>query len=458
VAQYQGENPLYAHGPIRVAEDHHHFEYADGTPFFWLGDTWWGGLVKRFRWPEDFQELALDRATKGFSVIQICAAFPPIMDPFDPRAECDGGYPWDPGFTTMRPEYFDMADLRIRYLVDQGLVPCVFGGWGFNLLTMGVEKTKSHWRYLIARWGAYPVVWSLAGEGDLPWYLNDKKEEEAQRLREGWSQVARYVRATDPYRRPLTTHPHPSFSKATAREAISDDTLLDFDMLQTGHFMCDLTDLRGAGTIPFVVDTIRKAAGNTKPKMPVLNGEPTYEGVFGAGAADYQRFQFWYNILSGASAGFTYGAAGIWEFNTEDVQAGLAPNGINWGTTPWNVAYKHPGSAQVGRFRKLLLHYQWWLMEPHQEWLEPHWDGEYVPRPFAGGIPGRLRIVYWPPMRKPPLVKQLEQGVTYRGLLCDPITGAEHDLGSVKGDAEGDFQPPVPPIMQDWLLILEVKE
>ena len=33
-------NPLFRHGPIRVASDHRHFEHADGTPFFWLGDTW----------------------------------------------------------------------------------------------------------------------------------------------------------------------------------------------------------------------------------------------------------------------------------------------------------------------------------------------------------------------------------------------------------------------------------
>ena len=40
-------NPLFLHGPIRVAADQRHFEHADGTPFLWLGDTWWKGLCKR---------------------------------------------------------------------------------------------------------------------------------------------------------------------------------------------------------------------------------------------------------------------------------------------------------------------------------------------------------------------------------------------------------------------------
>jgi hypothetical protein len=29
------------HGPLRVTPNHHYLEYADGTPFFYLGDTAW---------------------------------------------------------------------------------------------------------------------------------------------------------------------------------------------------------------------------------------------------------------------------------------------------------------------------------------------------------------------------------------------------------------------------------
>jgi hypothetical protein len=73
VGAYDGQNPLYRHGPIRVAADHRHFEHVDGTPFFWLGDTWWMGLCKRLRWPNDFQTLAADRLVKGFTLVQIIA-------------------------------------------------------------------------------------------------------------------------------------------------------------------------------------------------------------------------------------------------------------------------------------------------------------------------------------------------------------------------------------------------
>ena len=36
VEQYAGANAHYKHGPLRVNSDRRHFEYADGTPFFWL--------------------------------------------------------------------------------------------------------------------------------------------------------------------------------------------------------------------------------------------------------------------------------------------------------------------------------------------------------------------------------------------------------------------------------------
>ncbi|MCH5376216.1 MAG: DUF4038 domain-containing protein, partial [Planctomycetes bacterium] len=33
--------PWEIHGPLKVSPDGHSLQYADGTPFFWLGDTAW---------------------------------------------------------------------------------------------------------------------------------------------------------------------------------------------------------------------------------------------------------------------------------------------------------------------------------------------------------------------------------------------------------------------------------
>ncbi|HEV2274215.1 MAG TPA: DUF5060 domain-containing protein, partial [Acidobacteriaceae bacterium] len=167
VAPYTGVNPHYKHGVLQAAEDKRHFQHADGTPFFWLGDTWWMGLCKRLNWPDGFETLAADRVHKGFTVVQIVAGLYPDMEPYDERGANEAGFPWEPDFSRIHPAYFDTADVRIQHLADRGLVSCVVGFWGYFIPRMGIAKAKQHWRYLIARWSAYPVVWCLAGEGTM---------------------------------------------------------------------------------------------------------------------------------------------------------------------------------------------------------------------------------------------------------------------------------------------------
>src|SRR5579883_2137485 len=119
---------------------------------------------------------------------------------------------------------------QICELVDRGLAPCIVGCWGYFMIFMGLRKIKQHWRNIVARWGAYPVFWCLAGEGTMPYYLSKNKEEDAADQKRGWTELARYVRSIDPYRHPITIHP-----SSTARDTVEDPSVLDFDMLQTGH-------------------------------------------------------------------------------------------------------------------------------------------------------------------------------------------------------------------------------
>ena len=230
VTPYEGDHPLLRRGPLRMSANRRHLEHLDGTPFFWLADTWWMGLCRRLSWPGDFRTLTADRVQKGFSVVQLVAGLYPDMPSFDARGANEAGFPWEEGFTRIRPAYFDMADLRIHHLVRQGLVPCILGCWGYFLLWMGVEKMKQHWRHLVARYGAYPVVWCLAGEGIMPYYLSEAREEDQESQKRGWTELVHYLRETDPYHHPVTIHPTDS-----ARNQVEEPSLLDIDMLQTGH-------------------------------------------------------------------------------------------------------------------------------------------------------------------------------------------------------------------------------
>jgi hypothetical protein len=438
--RYEGDNALQRHGRIRVAADKRHFEHTDGTPFFWLGDTWWMGLCNRLHWPDEFERLASDRVAKGFSVIQIIAGLYPDMPPFDPRGANEAGYPWQKDYTRINPAYFDMADLRIRYLTERGLVPCVVGCWGYFLPWMGVPKMKQHWRNLIARWGAYPVVWCLAGEGTMPYYLSKDPKGDSAAQKRGWTELARFVRQTDPFGNMITIHP-----SSTARDSVEDDSVLDVDMLQTGH--------SDRASIPNTVNRV-VSERERAPKMPVLVGEVCYEGIMAASREEVQRFMFWSSILNGA-AGHTYGANGLWQLNRAGRPYGPSPHGRNWGNTPWDVAAQLPGGRQLGLAKQFLLRFEWWRMEPHPEWVDPHWSQQDYVKPYAAGIPGELRIIFVPPAWNPPKVKGLEAGVRYRAMFFDPASGEQQEIGEVVRDSQGDWQSPLLPTFADWVIVLE---
>jgi len=357
VERYTGTNPLYKHGPIVVESDRRHLQHSDGTPFFWLGDTWWMGLASRLKWPGEFHALVADRVAKGFNVVQIVAGLYPDMFPFDPRGANESGFPWEPEYSRIRPEYFDRADKRIRYLVDQGLMPCIVGAWGYFLPWMGEEKMRKHWRYLVARYGSLPVAWCAAGEANLPWYLAKGFPYDDRDQARRWTDIVRYIRKTDPFHRLLTIHPT-AINQYTSRHAVDDPRLLDFDMLQTPHGRAE-----AAAT---TVEAMRHSY-SANPKMPVIDGEAAYEMLSDSLPTEWARAMFWICMMNGA-AGHTYGANGIWQNNRPGDPHGRSPNGPGYGSITSQEAMHLPGSTQIGMGKKLLEKYPWQQFKPHPEW------------------------------------------------------------------------------------------
>ena len=413
------DNPLFRHGPIRVAADHRHFEYADGTPFFWLGDTWWKGLCKRLTW-KGFQELTANRKAKGFTVVQIVCGTYPDEGFFKPSWENAGGMPYeDVHFTQMNPKYFDYADRRIKWLVNAGMVPAIVGSWGRGdcngMALVGLAGMKRHFRNLIAHYGAYPVVWIIGGEAGGP----------------KWIQLAQYVRKIDPFHRLITIHPG----------YITDYSPLDFDMLQTGHGGMAVAK----GAIPQL-----KAALVAHPNMPVLIGEYCYEGHMQTGWPNEQRYVFWGSMLNGA-AGLTYGAAGDFESGVKGDPGESIPQMIPTGLTgmkggpgwscafdfeTWKQGMNLPGSTQLGLDKKFLKKYPWWRFQPHPEWASSDC--------FAAGIPGEIRFIYMPARGNynwtGPTVKDLEPGIVYHAFYFDPVRGGIYDVGNIM-DVGSSSQP-----------------
>lgn len=441
VQAYTGQNPLYLHGPLRVAAGGRYLEHADGTPFFWLGDTWWMGLCHRLAWPEEFQKLTADRKAKGFSVIQIVAGLYPDMPAFDPRGANEAGFPWEADYQSIRPAYFDAADRRLHHLVDEGLTPCVVGAWGYFFPWMGQQRLERHWRYLIARWGALPVTWCAAGEANLPWYLVPNFPYDDRQQVHGWTELLRYIRQTDPFRRPLTIHPT-AIRRYTARNATDDAGLLDFDMLQTPH---------GQGeAVPITVQAVRESYA-AAPTLPVINGEASYEMLGDSLPTRWTRTMFWLCMTNGA-AGHTYGANGIWQCNRKDQPHGNSPHGGNYGKIAWDDAMQLPGSQQVALGKRLLERYPWYRFQPHPEWVETADAG--LSGPQACGLADGVRIVY-SPNPNPLTVLQLGPRAVYTASYLDPASGTETPLGTITADEAGRWScTPPPGAQEDWLLIL----
>jgi hypothetical protein len=352
VLAYQGENPLYRHGAIQVAEDNRHFTHADNTPFFWLGDTWWMALCKRLAWPEDFQALVQNRKALGFNVIQLVAGLYPDMPMFDQRGLSLSGFPWQEDLSQINPSFFDEADQKVFYLVEQGLMPCILGAWGYYLPMIGLENMQLYWRYLMARWGALPVVWVAAGEQTMPWYLESPQQKIRSQLsqKEEWSKVIAYMRTINCFERLITTHPVTS-----AKESVTHLSLIDVEMQQTNHRMPTLHHAMCAWL-----------GWHSQPTMPVISAEARYEGLElnPTITAQNAREAFWAHILNSGCAGHTYGANGIWQVNTENQVFGASPTGFCWGNMPWQQAMQLPAAKQIGLAKQFLSTLPWENFEP----------------------------------------------------------------------------------------------
>ena len=448
VEPYVGENPLYAHGPLRVAADHRHFEQLDGTPFFWLGDTWWMGLCQRLHWPEEFQRLAADRKAKGFNVVQIVAGLYPDMPAFDPRGANEAGFPWEQDYSRIRPEYFDKADERIKYLVDQGIMPCIVAAWGYHLPWVGPEHMKEHWRYLIARYGALPVVWCACGEMTMPFYRSPHPKEDAAAQKQGWSDIITYIRGADPFGRLITVHPTNG-----ARWNVTDPKLLDFDMHQTGHM-----DESQIGRMAQQMERAFRA----DPIMPVIAGESSYDGLdlrewgHGVLSGTASREMFWTGLMNNGAAGGTYGANGIWQVNRAEKPYGPSPHGKSWGSIPWDQAMAADSSRQVGFAKAYFARFPWNHLEPMPQaiaWADASAAADKI-RPYCLAMGSTLRIGYLPQARAV-VFSALDAKAEYRAELFNPLTGESSRLPSPKVDDSGGWRFTPPADAHDWVVTLD---
>ncbi len=443
ITAYTGNNEIYRHGPIHVNSTGEYLTHFDQTAFFWLADSWWHGMTHRLHYPQDFLNLAKDRREKGFNVIQFAIGFPCDIAPFDPRGQNEAGDPWDADFNQINPAYFDLVDLRIETLLDLGLVPNLVGMWGYYLKFMGREKVERHWEYLIARYAAYPLVFTLCGEVTLAYYsdLGEQWDRYKAQFRREWSTIARFIQQNDPFNRLLTVHPGPGINDG--KTPIDSMQYIDMVMLQSGH--------RGFETVGrsnrFILDYRQRF-----PEKPVIHGEVCFEGMFGSSWQDVQRLLFWSNVLQG-TPGYSYGVEGIWQFNSNQSPFGPSPSGHVWGNVPWQEAMHYAGSTQVGLGAKYLRSFNWHKIHPAPHRINRHAGPDNIYDPYVAEMGNELLIYYrFEFGNNEIMINNLSPNSEYRYLFFNPISGQVHPVSTFQSTEEGTWALPDPPVMQDWVL------
>ncbi len=157
-----GLTRFHKHGPVRVARDQHHLEHADGTPFFWLADTVWTGI--RTAAPKDWDTYAGTRAAQQFTVAQLAVA-----PGEDVEKQC--AYSGFPERIAINPDFFKRLDARLEVLSQAGILSAIAPLAELHSQTnvapaLPADQAELLVRYVVARWGAEPVAWLLAFDGE----------------------------------------------------------------------------------------------------------------------------------------------------------------------------------------------------------------------------------------------------------------------------------------------------
>lgn len=216
----KNENPT-RHGFLRDTANHHALQYADGTPFFMLGDTWLAASTWRLPFtgnpPEPnytpgpgitFEDAVAYIKRQGFNEVSMISAFPSwasdqypatykdkngifyrnAWEEFGVTVSADGGPGKDtakhmedehgyrpfeilpnhqglPNFDAIVPEYFQSLDKKVDYLNAQGIIPLlettrrdVCPAW--KAYFNFNESYGRFVQYLVARYGAYNIILS----------------------------------------------------------------------------------------------------------------------------------------------------------------------------------------------------------------------------------------------------------------------------------------------------------
>ncbi|MBR5427464.1 MAG: DUF4038 domain-containing protein [Clostridia bacterium] len=494
-AAYSGDLDIYRHGFVTTRYGEKYLTYEDGTPFYYLGDTHWE--LSQETW-EMVETICAKRVEQGFTVYE--------------------SQPMDCGFNTAVTENLsengleDLRDLdeKFRIIADSGLTHANsqffwplsgmtrlinnHGGWTEPKLTgmLGTKKVtmpdlcdeakaylEKLCRYWVARYSAYPVIWTLGQEIDNDPYQNEESPWNA--VNNPYRYVAEYLNKYDPYAHPVTAH-----------QESTGDTVAYGSGLGTG----EIKMIWYPGAQP---SAFRKVAAHTMyasqwhPNLtkrddymsardywyngqgkPVVNYEGLYCYLwtknFGA------RAQGWASYLTGLY-GCSWGGQPTWAYLNGFDRDNPSDDGVDIirpeekQAATWQDAMEYPSSYQVGYMREFMEQLEWYNLIPRfNNWAY------FVPSSdvfsYCASNKANTEMVVYFYSFSDPSVGEKVNAEKYGGILTgtvgslvpfaeytyrwfDPISGEYTAEGTFKASAIGTWFAGTRPADTDYVLLIQ---
>ncbi len=320
-----GQSRFAKHGPIQVARDHHHFEHADGSPFFWMADAAWN--APRLSNPRDWILYTQARAGQNFSAVQWSAASGADVrshSAFSGRSRI-----------TIDPAYFQALDEKVDMMNRAGLLSVIAPLWGNESATddLPEEQIALLVRYMNARWSAY----------DVAWLLTIHEGRSARCLR-----IGREVFAGTPHA-PVILFPG---ELSSGFDEFRHENWVD-------AFGFGLGQNLNSDSVKWLISGPLSRESSTQPARPFLNVLPPMENGLAAQGqmrinADDVRRIAWWSLLLTPPAGVSYGAQDVATWNTTKLSK----------LSTWQVSLFLPGAKQMSQIQSGLDPLEWWTLHP----------------------------------------------------------------------------------------------
>ena len=353
-----GQNP-WEHGRLEVSQNQRFLQHADGTPFFWLGETAW---LMPERLNREEVSYYLDKARDaGYNMaqVQVLNDVPSINVYGQPSHDKQGNLQ-----TKTDYGYWDHMDYIVNQAEQRGIyigMVCIWGGV-VKAGKLSVEQAKTYGRFLANRYKDRPnIIWIIGGDiqGDVKTDV--------------WETLATTIKSID-NNHLMTYHPR---GRYTSAKWWSQAAWIDFHTFQSGHrkYGQRMNDK----TYPIPDNTEEDnwmyvdSTWTYKPTKPVIDDEPIYEGIPKGlhdpnegiwQACDVRRYAYW-SVFAG-SFGHTYGHNAIMQMLKPGYPTSYGSDGAE---KAWYQGLKDPGFNQMKYLKYLILSFPYFERIPDQSVL-----------------------------------------------------------------------------------------